>query len=423
MLKKLLGICQNKQFLNLSVYGFGQLFNLVTPLLVVPYIVGICGEENFGKSAVGMALCFFLMVFIDYGSDLVGIREVSINRDNKEVLQNLFSTTMAAKLVLLITVMLLMIIAIYSIPFFAVEKKLFLFQLTVLVGQFLNPTWFLQGVENVKWITISNIISKVIYLLCIFLIIKSEQDYVYINLFWGLGMMLSNGSFLYLIIKKYNFSFKHIQGNDILRFLKKDFNIFTSQIFFSSQMFLPVILISYFGSNLMAGQYKIVEQVILIFKTYILLFFNFVFPKVCFLLEKNKQNGINNWKLFNGLNFIFITLSMVVIYFFSYDIVAYFNPTNRYVLSNLLQIAVLYPIVFAISTPLKQLVLAWNYRKFYVNLTSIIVVLNLLSIIFLLPIFKIYGVFYSLIISEVIIILFYLLCIRKEIFVKSKLNF
>lgn len=423
MLKKLLGICQNKQFLSLSVYGFGQLFNLVTPLLVVPYIVGICGEENFGKSAVGMALCFFLMVFIDYGSDLVGIREVSINRDNKEVLQNLFSTTMVAKLVLLITVMLLMIIAIYSIPFFAVEKKLFLFQLTVLVGQFLNPTWFLQGVENVKWITISNIISKVIYLLCIFLIIQSEQDYVYINLFWGLGMMLSNGSFLYLIIKKYNFTFKHIQGNDILHFLKKDFNIFTSQIFFSSQMFLPVILISYFGSNLMAGQYKIVEQVILIFKTYILLFFNFVFPKVCFLLEKNKQNGINNWKLFNGLNFIFVTLSMVVIYFFSYDIVAYFNPTNRYVLSNLLQIAVLYPIVFAISTPLKQLVLAWNYRKFYVNLTSIIVVLNLLSIIFLLPIFKIHGVFYSLIISEVIIILFYLLCIRKEIFVKSKLNF
>lgn len=423
MLKKLLGICQNKQFLNLSVYGFGQLFNLVTPLLVVPYIVGICGEENFGKSAVGMALCFFLMVFIDYGSDLVGIREVSINRDNKEILQNLFSTTMAAKLVLLIAVMILMVIAIYSIPFFAVEKKLFLLQLTVLVGQFLNPTWFLQGVENVKWITISNIISKVIYLGCIFLIIQSEQDYVYINLFWGLGMMLSNGSFLYLIIKKYNFTFKHIQGNDILRFLKKDFNIFTSQIFFSSQMFLPVILISYFGSNLMAGQYKIVEQVILIFKTYILLFFNFVFPKVCFLLDKNKQNGMNNWKLFNGLNFIFITLSMVVIYFFSYDIVAYFNPTNRYVLSNLLQIAVLYPIVFAVSTPLKQLVLAWNYRKFYVNLTSIIVVLNLLSIIFLLPIFKIYGVFYSLIISEVIIILFYLLCIRKEIFVKSKPNF
>lgn len=419
MLKKLLGIYQNKQFLNLSVYGFGQLFNLVTPLLVVPYIVGICGEENFGKSAVGMALCFFLMVFIDYGSDLVGIREVSINRDNKEVLQNLFSTTMAAKLVLLIAVMILMIIAIYSIPFFAVEKKMFMFQLTVLVGQFLNPTWFLQGVENVKWITISNIISKAIYLLCVFFIIKSEQDYVYINLFWGLGMMLSNGSFLYLIIKKHHFTFNHIQVNDILRFLKKDFNIFTSQIFFSSQMFLPVILISYFGSNLMAGQYKIVEQVILIFKTYILLFFNFVFPKVCFLLDKNKQNGLNNWKLFNGLNFVFVTISMVAIYFLSYDIVAYFNPTNRYVLSNLLQIAVLYPIVFAISTPLKQLVLAWNFRKFYVNLTSIIVVLNLLSIIFLLPIFKIYGVFYSLIISEVIIILFYLLCIRKEIFVKA----
>ena len=234
-------------------------------------------------------------------------------------------------------------------------------------------------------------------------------------------MIISNGFFLYLIIKKYKFTFRSTKRKEIASFLKRDFNIFTSQMFFSIQMFFPVILISYFGNNFMAGQYKIVEQVILIFKTYLLLFFNFVFPRVCYLLDKDKDKGIYNWQIFNGLNFILIFISMIVIYYFSYDIVSYFNPTNRYVLSNLLQIAVVYPIVFAVSTPLKQLVLAWNYRKFYVKITSIIVILNCLAIIFLMPIFKIYGVFYSLIISEVIIILFYLLCIRKKLFVKSKL--
>ncbi len=421
MLIKLLGKLKSNQFLNLSIYGFGQLFNLVTPLLVIPYIVSICGEENFGKSAVGMALCFFLMVFIDYGSDLVGIREVSIHRDNKPQLESIFSTTMLAKGFLLLMVLLVMTFLICFIPFFALDKKLFLLQLTVLVGQFLNPTWFLQGVENVKWITISNVVSKTIYLSCVFLLIKVEQDYVYINLFWGLGMIISNGFFLYLIIKKYKFTFRSTKRKEIASFLKRDFNIFTSQMFFSIQMFFPVILISYFGNNFMAGQYKIVEQVILIFKTYLLLFFNFVFPRVCYLLDKDKDKGIYNWQIFNGLNFILIFISMIVIYYFSYDIVSYFNPTNRYVLSNLLQIAVVYPIVFAVSTPLKQLVLAWNYRKFYVKITSIIVILNCLAIIFLMPIFKIYGVFYSLIISEVIIILFYLLCIRKKLFVKSKL--
>ena len=90
LLKKILF---HKQFQKLSVYGFGQLFNLVTPLLVVPYIVGVCGEENFGKTAVGMAIAFFLIVFIDFGSDIIGVRQVAVNRDNPEQLNKVFTTT------------------------------------------------------------------------------------------------------------------------------------------------------------------------------------------------------------------------------------------------------------------------------------------------------------------------------------------
>lgn len=422
MIKKLLGIFQSKQFHKLSLYGFGQLFNLVTPLLVIPYIVSICGEENFGKTAVGMALCFFLMVFIDYGSDLVGVREISINRDDFSQTQKIFATNYLAKAILLLGVLFLCLTLFQTIPFFATEKKMFLLGLTLLIGQFLNPTWFLQGVENVKWITYSNIISKSIYLLLIFLFIKEEQDYVLINLFWGIGMIISNGLFFFLILNKYKFSFSSIHKKDIFQFLRRDFKMFGSQIFVSIQMYSPVILISYFGTNLMAGQYKIVEQVILIFKTYILLFFNYVFPNVCYLLEKNKEKGMYNWKLFNGANFIFVLVSMVVFYNFSYDIVSYFNPTNRYALSQLLQLAVLYPVLFAISIPLKQLVLAWNFNRFYVNLTSIAVLLNIIAIIILLPQFQVYGVFYSLLFIEGIMILFYLICIRKKLFSKEETN-
>ena len=101
MLKLLKKILLHQQFHKLSVYGFGQLFNLVTPLLVVPYIVSICGEENFGKTAVGMAIAFFLIVFVDFGSDIIGVREVSVNRDNPEVLNKIFTTTYVVKAIIL----------------------------------------------------------------------------------------------------------------------------------------------------------------------------------------------------------------------------------------------------------------------------------------------------------------------------------
>ena len=415
MLKLFNKILFHQQFQKLSVYGFGQLFNLVTPLLVVPYIVSVCGEENFGKTAVGMAIAFFLIVFIDFGSDIIGVREVAINRDNPEVLNKIFTTTYVVKAIILMIVLTVASIIFILFPYFKSEKIMFTLGLSVLIGQFLNPTWFLQGIENVKWITLLNIVSKCIYLVGIFFTIKKESDYIYINLWWGLGMIVSNFLVFIWIIKKHQFSFLLVNKDEVFKHIRNDFSMFSSQIFVSLQLYAPVVLISYFGNNLMAGQYRIVEQIIVIFKTYIFLFFNYVFPRVCYLIETDFKRGIKNWLIYNSTNFVFVLFGMLFFYFYSYEIVSYFNPTNRYVLSNLLEVAVFIPLILAISIPLKQLVLAFNYKRFYVYLTSVMVLFNLLAIVILLPKFQVYGVFYSLIATDLIVIIFYLYQLKKNL--------
>ena len=415
MLQLLKKILFHQQFQKLSVYGFGQLFNLVTPLLVVPYIVSVCGEENFGKTAVGMAIAFFLIVFIDFGSDIIGVREVAVNRDNPEVLNKIFTTTYVVKGIILLLVLTVASIIFHSFPYFKSEKIMFTLGLSVLIGQFLNPTWFLQGIENVKWITLLNIVSKCIYLVGIFFTIKKESDYIYINLWWGLGMIVSNFLVFIWIIKKHQFSFLLVNKDEVFKHIRNDFSMFSSQIFVSLQLYAPVVLISYFGNNLMAGQYRIVEQIIVIFKTYIFLFFNYVFPRVCYLIETDFKRGLKNWIIYNGINFVFVTMGMLFFHIYSYEIVSYFNPTNRYVLSNLLEVAVFVPLILAISIPLKQLVLAYNYKRFYVYLTSVMVLFNLLAIVILLPKFQVYGVFYSLIATDLIVIIFYLYQLKKNL--------
>lgn len=421
MLSLLKKILLHNQFQKLSIYGFGQLFNLVTPLLVAPYIVSVCGEENFGKTAVGMAIAFFLIVFVDFGSDIIGVREVAVNRDNPEILNKIFTTTYTVKAIILIVVLLIISIVFLSFSYFQAENKMFFLGLLILIGQFINPTWFLQGIENVRWITILNIVSKSIYLIGVFLTINKESDYIYINMWWGIGMILSNILVLFLVIRKYQFSFLSINKSDVVKHIKKDFSMFSSQIFVSLQLYAPVVLVSYFGNNLMAGQYKIIEQIIVIFKTYIFLFFNYVFPKVCYLIETDYKRGIKNWIIYNGANFVFVLTGMTFFYIFSYEVVSYFNPTNRYVLSNLLQVAVYVPLLLAISIPLKQLILAFNYKREYIFITSIIVFISLIAIIVLLPFYQVYGVFYSLIATDVIIIIFYLYMLKKE-FLKNDKN-
>jgi O-antigen/teichoic acid export membrane protein len=409
-------IKRQKQLNNFVTYGVGQAFNLVTPILVVPFIISICGEEGYGKIGVGLAIAFFLMVFIDFGSDILGVKEVSVNRENKEKLENIFITIYTAKFLLLLLVLALASLLFYTIPFFALEQKLFFLSLPILVGQCINPTWFLQGLENFKWITILNIISKVIYVLGIFIFIQKPSDYIFNNLFWGIGMIIANGFVFLYILNKNSYSFKKIKTVEVKAYLKSNFSMFSSQIFVSLQMYSPIVLISFFGNNTMAGQYKIIDQIIVIFRTYILLFFNFVFPRVCYLLNKSKEEGINYWKKVNGLNFLFILFLIIFIALYSFAVVDYFNPKDVIYISVLLKIALFIPILQSISQPLKQLIFGWNRQREYIKTTMIITVITLLLIVVLTPIYKVLGVLISLIISEILIICIFFYYTRNKLF-------
>ena len=416
--KKLLLLKKQKQFTNLVTYGFGQGFNLITPLLVIPYIVLICGEDGYGKIGVGMALAFFIMVFIDYGSEITGVHQVAVNREDTAKLENIFITTYTTKFILLVVVLSIVSLLFYFIPYFNQEKKLFFLSLSMVVGQFINPTWFFQGIENFKWITLLNILSKLIYLAGIFIFINKQSDYIYCNLIWGIGMIVANViSFCYIVIK-YSFSFANTKKAAVLRLLKANFSIFSSQIFVSLQMYSPIVLISFFGGNTMAGQYKIIDQIIGIFKTYIMLFFNYVYPRVCYLLAKSKMEALHFWKTYNGLNFIFIVFSMLAIYVFSIKVVSYFNPKGIEEIANLLKIAVLIPILQAITTPLKQLVLGFNRQSQYVKITMIITILSLVLIIIITPIYKVFGVLIALILTEIITSLFFYFMVKKDLFIR-----
>lgn len=409
-------IKKQKQLNNFITYGVGQAFNLVTPILVVPYIVSICSEEGYGKIGVGLAIAFFLMVFIDYGSDIVGVKDVSVNRENKEKLENIFITIYTAKLLLLLLVLVLASFIFYTIPFFANEKQLCFLSLPILVGQFINPTWFLQGLENFKWVTVLNIISKVIYVLGIFIFIKEPEDYIYNNLFWGLGMIIANSFVFFYLVNHHSFSFRKTKTIEVKTYLKSNFSMFSSQIFVSLQMYSPIVLISFFGNNTMAGQYKIIDQIIVIFRTYIILFFNFVFPRVCYLLDKSRTEGITFWKKVNGLNFLFILFLMAFIAIYSFVIVDYFNPKDVTYISDLLKIALIIPILQSISQPFKQLILGWNKQREYIKTTMIITVITLLFIVVLTPIFNVLGVLFSLIISEILIISSFFYYTKNKLF-------
>lgn len=384
------------------IYGFGQGFSLIVPLLIMPYIVGLCGLDGQGKISISLGIAYFLIVIIDYGVDIVGVKEISVNRDNEEKLKSIISTAYCARFFLLCAVLAGASVVFFTIPFFYKEKVLFFLCLPILIGQFINPTWVYQGIEHYKWIAFLNIFSKVIYAVGIFLFIRVPGDYIYANMWWGIGGITANTiAFLYLR-KKFRLSVNDTDKHKVREYLKANFSFFSSQLFVSAQFYLPIMLIGFISNEYVAGKYSIVERIINMFKTYLTVFFSFVYPRVCYLAEENIKAGMRFWKRYNGLNFIAITFGVLVMFYLAEPIIVYFKAIEVTEIAGYLCFALILPLILAVSMPLKQLILGFGRQKLYIRLTMALVLFNGIVMAILLYFYGIYGVLASLIITEVI---------------------
>lgn len=409
-----MGFITKQKIYNLAVYGFGQAVNLISPLLIIPYIVSVCGEAGLGKTGVGFSFALISIVLVDYGSYINGTKEISINKNSREVLEEKFTTIYLAKFILLLTVLFFCSIIILSIPFFEKDKTQLFLSLLIVVGQFINPTWFFQGIQDFKWISIINVLSKLIYIAAVFLFVKVSDDYILINAFLGLGLIISSLMGFLWICHSYSFSLNSISLPKAIALIKSEFSLTISQLFFSFYQYAPILLISYICGNFVAGQYRIIDQVVMIFRTYLQMFFNFIYAEICLKIFEDRKKGLSEWKKYNGYNYLMILVIVVIFYFKADDILLFFKVNREDIptLEGYFKIGLLIPVFMSISFALKQLMFSFDKNKPYIRITIISSVLNIFLMVSLLKFTGLKGAFLSTIIMEFLIIIAYLIILK-----------
>ena len=412
----------NKKLKDFLIYGFGQAVNLISPLLVIPYLVSICGEEGLGKIGVGFSLALIAIVLVDYGSYINGTKEISINIDNNQILEEKFTTIYIAKLIVTVVVLLITIIALKTIPFLSRDFLQLFFSFLIVIGQLVNPTWFFQGLQNFKWISIINVTSKVIYLILVFSFIKKPEDYIFVNAFFGVGLLVSSIFGFIWIYNRHSFSFKKGVFKKSLLLLKSESSLTISQLFFSLYQYAPILLISYIGGDFMAGQYRIIDQIVMVFRTYFQMFFNFSYADVCLNIYENKIEGINIWLKYNGYNYFLVLFLLICFGIFSTEILYYFKVAVTDNMNSLFIIGLFIPVFMGISFSLKQLMFSFNENKSYIVITITATIFSLLLMFWLINKMGLRGAFVATIIIEILISTAYIFILRPHIFIKQKME-
>lgn len=401
-------------FMYLSIL---QGMNLILPLITFPYLVRVLGIENFGLLMFAQAFIVYFTMIVDYGFNLSGIREVSSNRNNKSKLIKIFSSIMIARFILALVGLIFLTIIVFSFEKFSQNWELYYLTFGIVIGTALFPTWFFQGMEKMKYITVLTVIAKLIFTLSIFLFVTTEKDFIYVPLINSLGFIFVGIISLFIIFKDFDMKIKFQKWKRIKIQFIKGWHIFISKISINLYGATNTFILGIFTTDTIVGYYAIAEKVVRIITSLFAPFYQTIYPHVVNIIKKPKNEAAQFlkrvFKYSLGISTIVFLLS-ISLGEFSFLLVFGEEAKNSinifYILSPLIIILPMAYLFFNV------ILLSFKLDKYFSKLYIIGGITNL-SMIFILFQFlekKIIAVSLSLLITELLIMLLAYILIKNK---------
>ena len=332
---------------NFSYLMLLQASTTLIQFFMYPYIIRVVGLSNWGIVVFAQNIVSFFSIFINFGLDVVSVKEISIHRNNKKKMSQIFSSVFCLKTIFFLISFVVYFVLVNMIPSFKNSEKVFYYSFCFCIAEWLLPMWFFQGIEKMEYITYITLSSKLLLAACVFVFIKSEMDFYLIPLFNGIGSLLGGVIGLYFVIVKYKMKITVPQKALIKEYFYSSVPIFLSKGVIIIKDKTNLILISYFLGTSEVAIYDIGEKIRALIGLIQTIINKVIYPKV--VVEKDMKFV----KKIIIINEIVIFAIVCVLQIFLKHVFIFFTGSS---IDDLLPIRILLliPFITAFSIPLSS---------------------------------------------------------------------
>lgn len=238
---------------NFASLSLLKIAGYIFPLITLPYLARVIGVDMFGELAFASAIIVYFETLVDFGFNYTATRDVAKNRDNIDYVSKIFSTVLITRILLMLLSFIILNICIYTIPIFFEKRMILWYTFLYIPGQLLFPEWFFQAVEQMKYITIINLFSKLLFTVLVFIVIKEKSDYIYQPMLNAFGFLLSGIIAMNLINKKFKLKFSIPSLKEISISFSGSWNMFISLFFPNLYTNFSIILLRNYSGEIATG--------------------------------------------------------------------------------------------------------------------------------------------------------------------------
>lgn len=397
-IKRLLG---SRLFENFVSLGIVQGLNYLLPLITIPFLFNQLGVENYGLVNFSFAFTQYFIILTDFGFNLSGTRFVAANREDKDVTNRFLNSACLSRMIMCTVSFVVLLCCIFTIPVFANHKLFTIIFFGQVVGNCLNPIWFFQGMEKMKFNTILNVTTRLVSILPLFVIVREPDDYIYIPICYSSGAIVSGILSLYLIRKKFGMHFFLTSWREIKEATIDSARYFLSRISVSLYTNTNSFVLGLVCGNAAVGYYSLAEKIYIALNSIYGPINGTIFPYM------TKEHNLRLFKKVIGWGTVLNALMIGVFYLvFPYICPLFFEnfASESYAVLNIFLLAnvVCLPATF-LGYPFLA---AWghpNYCNYSLIVTSLIHISGLL-VLYALGCINIYSVAAMVLVCEILLL-------------------
>lgn len=373
---------------------------LIIPLITTPYLTRVLGTEELGIYNYMNTIASYFVMSAMMGMPILGTKEISLARDS--TLKN----KVASKLLLIQIINTLVAVVLYIIYIKMIDysnKHIAILQILFIISAIFDISWFLQGIENFKTITLRNVMVNIITTILILCLVKNKEDLIIYTLIKSGCVFISQIALMSYCIKYIKWVKPKL--NDLKNIYKELFVLFIPVIAENVFHNLDRVMLGVYISYSSVAIYYISRMITDMPQCFASSINTIIYPRITYLINRN--NEIEHKKLtyysFEIINLLCVGMAFGISAIAKEFINLYLGKEYQSVAECIPWLAP-YIVLAAWNMTIRyQYLLPKSMNKIYSKAIMIGILCNIILNIVLIKRLEIIGVILATVISEFII--------------------